>query len=242
MRTSQADELGHSGPRDALAFATGTSTPVNERPTSSPAGNFSSRYAYWADDLDHPGPFAVDDTSGQEPSHCFPVRRFGNQSSTGQERCLPARRVEGAGRRGNRLVAGTSRKRLMGLEPTTFCMASSCRSAASACFIPVNRRFRLTESIAGMSEIRRVSTEFCHRIVTGARTGPMTSAFPCAGPLKAVVMRPRVGSTRRITSETAGAREPIGSGAVEHVWVATVHVDRGLVCGVGGASVGIRPR
>jgi hypothetical protein len=53
MRTSQADELGHSGPRDALAFATGTSTPVNERPTSSPAGNFSSRYAYWADDLDH---------------------------------------------------------------------------------------------------------------------------------------------------------------------------------------------
>ena len=37
---------------------------------------------------------------------------------------LPARHVERAGRRGNRWLAGTSRKRLKGLEPSTFCMAS----------------------------------------------------------------------------------------------------------------------
>jgi hypothetical protein len=40
------------------------------------------------------------------------------------EKRLPARRTERAGRRGNGLGAGTSRKRLKGLEPSTFCMAS----------------------------------------------------------------------------------------------------------------------
>jgi hypothetical protein len=101
--------------------------------------------------------------------------------------------------------AGTL-KRLMGLEPTTFCMASSCRSAASDCFLPANRSFRLTEGIAGVSGIRRVSTEFCHPIVTGARTRPMApTLFHVLVPPKAVVMRPGVGCTPRIRSETAGA-------------------------------------
>jgi hypothetical protein len=39
------------------------------------------------------------------------------------KKCLPARCVERTGRRRNRLVAGDAGKRLMGLEPTTFCMA-----------------------------------------------------------------------------------------------------------------------
>jgi hypothetical protein len=46
------------------------------------------------------------------------------ESSPGREKRPTAGFLERAGGRRNRLVAGTSRKRLMGLEPTTFCMAS----------------------------------------------------------------------------------------------------------------------
>jgi hypothetical protein len=53
----------------------------------------------------------------------FGARGFVPQLSPERKKCLPARCVERAGRRGNRLVAGNARKRLMGLEPTTFCMA-----------------------------------------------------------------------------------------------------------------------
>jgi hypothetical protein len=40
------------------------------------------------------------------------------------EKRLPARDVEWAGGRRNGSLAGTSSKRLKGLEPSTFCMAS----------------------------------------------------------------------------------------------------------------------
>jgi nitrate reductase / nitrite oxidoreductase, alpha subunit len=52
------------------------------------------------------------------------------EMSPGRRKRPTARYLERAGRRRNRLVAGTSRKRLMGLEPTTFCMASSPTSVA----------------------------------------------------------------------------------------------------------------
>jgi hypothetical protein len=59
------------------------------------------------------------------PSHCFLAEELWQPIGQPAERnASEPRRVERAGRRRNRLVTGTSRKRLMGLEPTTFCMAS----------------------------------------------------------------------------------------------------------------------
>jgi hypothetical protein len=49
---------------------------------------------------------------------------------------------DGAARAKKRRFAGLS-KRLMGLEPTTFCMASSCRSAAADHVLPANRHLLL---------------------------------------------------------------------------------------------------
>jgi hypothetical protein len=66
------------------------------------------------------------------PSHCFRPEGFGNQLATGQQKCLPARSVERAGRHGNPIAAGRSSKRLKGLEPSTFCMASRPLSSARA--------------------------------------------------------------------------------------------------------------
>jgi hypothetical protein len=71
------------------------------------------------------------DALSMRPSHCFPAGGFCPPIVHRPKKRLPARDAEWAGRRGNRSLAGTSRKRLKGLEPSTFCMASRRSSQLS---------------------------------------------------------------------------------------------------------------
>jgi hypothetical protein len=61
----------------------------------------------------------------------FPAGAYWHPIGTRARKSLPARCTERAGRGRNGSGTGTSRKRLKGLEPSTFCMASRRSSQLS---------------------------------------------------------------------------------------------------------------
>jgi hypothetical protein len=89
-------------------------------------------------------------------------------------------------------------KRLMGLEPTTFCMASSCRPGAVDSLLPANRLFPLVEGDCGIVQVSlRIDGVLSPNRHRREETPNGAHALPCARPPKAVVMRPWVGCTPR---------------------------------------------
>jgi hypothetical protein len=88
----------------------------------------------------------------------------------------------------NRLVGRICWKRLMALEPTTFCMASRPTPVVAHRFLPAKTAFSRSTRGAGLPSFRHVSPGFCQpivngstriRIVSGARRLARSTASVC---------------------------------------------------------------
>jgi hypothetical protein len=129
---------------------------------------------------------------------------------------LPARRTEQAGRRGNGSGAGTSRKRLKGLEPSTFCMASSPNSASRVDFFPANKAF---SGRVRRSTVCRVSSRFDGVLSTKRQPRDQAPHGGAGGARAATSLGPRIRRAQPGRPDPArptvqSARRPSASGAM----------------------------